>query len=44
MGDGICDADNLNIGCGFDKGDCCDESLIGNNECNDWQQSYPMSI
>ena len=35
MGDGICDADNLNIGCGFDKGDCCDESLIGNSECND---------
>ena len=35
MGDGICDADNLNFGCGFDQGDCCDESLIGNNECND---------
>ena len=35
MGDGICDADNLNIGCGFDKGDCCDESLIGNSECDD---------
>ena len=34
MGDGICDADNLNIGCGFDKGDCCDESLFGNNECD----------
>lgn len=35
MGDGICDADNLNFGCGFDKGDCCDESLVGNGICTD---------
>ena len=34
---GTCDVDNVNIRCLYDKGDCCDESLIddGNNHSND---------
>merc|ERR1712210_326188 len=48
IGDGICDDENNNCGCGFDKGDCCNRSVKGGSvkttyckECKCKDPQYP---
>ena len=41
IGNNECDAVNNFIQCGFDGGDCCDQSLIGNGKCDDFN-NFPI--
>ena len=35
IGDGKCDDHLVNAECNYDNGDCCQQSWIGDEECND---------
>ena len=34
IGNGECNFENQNGECNFDGGDCCDQSLVGNMDCD----------